>query len=172
MTTNPQLPNHVIRELMNTIRLKGSGDAMVLLARSGKETFPVFKYVVETTITVDTDRYDTFLQNLASKRSTTTPLNFRTEEAKRFVIRFVRHLTVMDIPFKQLPFEKITHLTIECYGESHTSLLNSWTDLEDLKMNIISDQFFTDLISGTISLTKLRKLDISLTFNQFLVSFY
>uniref|UniRef100_A0A7E4W1Y1 F-box domain-containing protein n=1 Tax=Panagrellus redivivus TaxID=6233 RepID=A0A7E4W1Y1_PANRE len=165
MASSPQLKNHLIHQLINTTRLKSDGDAMVLLALSGKEPFSIFRYVVEARAHAYTDRGDIVIKCSSPYTPLSAPLEFETEASKRLVIRFVRDLLVDSSPSKDLPFEKITNLTIRHYAKPFTSILNSWTDLEVLKMCDISDAFFDDFFDDFVntSLPNLRKLELGLT---------
>uniref|UniRef100_A0A7E4W2W0 F-box domain-containing protein n=2 Tax=Panagrellus redivivus TaxID=6233 RepID=A0A7E4W2W0_PANRE len=166
MTTSPHLPNHLIHELINTTRLRSDGDAMVLLALSGKEPFSVFRYVIENRAIACADRSNISIQCLPFTCCTIS-IKFVLEGSKRLTNRFVRELHVLNPGSKQLPLEKITKLMIRRYAQPFTSILNSWTDLEVFRMCDItdgaSDDFFDDFVNT--SLPNLRKLDIELTLN-------
>uniref|UniRef100_A0A7E4ZRJ2 F-box domain-containing protein n=1 Tax=Panagrellus redivivus TaxID=6233 RepID=A0A7E4ZRJ2_PANRE len=165
MTTNPHLPNHLIHELMHTICFKKSGDAMVQLALSGKEPFSVFQYIIENRAHAYTDCGDIALLCSSPYTSPSVSLKYRTEGSKHLTVRFVQNLLVDSPLSKDLHFEKIIDLTIRRYAKPFTSLLDSWTDLEVLKMcditDAASDDFFDDFVNT--SLPNLRKLDIGLT---------
>uniref|UniRef100_A0A7E4W3B0 F-box domain-containing protein n=1 Tax=Panagrellus redivivus TaxID=6233 RepID=A0A7E4W3B0_PANRE len=165
MTTAPQLKNHLIRELMHTICFKKSGDAMVLLALSGKEPFSVFRYVVENRAHAYTLRGGIFIKCSSPYTSLSVRLECETEAAKRLIIRFVRDLDVDSPSSTLLPFDKITNLTVRRCGKPLSSIRVRWTDLEVLKMCDIPDAasngFFKDFMKT--HLPNLRKLEVGLT---------
>uniref|UniRef100_A0A7E4W1V8 F-box domain-containing protein n=1 Tax=Panagrellus redivivus TaxID=6233 RepID=A0A7E4W1V8_PANRE len=152
MPTNPKLQNHLMRELMHTIRLKGNGDVMVLLALSGKETFPVFTYVVQTKIALHfTQATIMHLLNLESydKIATSAKVCVRvsTSGALRLFSRFVRDLNVIISASFRLPID--------------------WASLEDLTIyDVSAGKFLDGVANGTILLANLRKLMFRLTFND------
>uniref|UniRef100_A0A7E4UTZ3 F-box domain-containing protein n=1 Tax=Panagrellus redivivus TaxID=6233 RepID=A0A7E4UTZ3_PANRE len=173
MTTAPQLKNHLIRELMHDVRLKRNedyfinGDTMVLLALSGKEPFSVFKYVVGTHVIASSETETWSLLTSGYQRRAPASIKFLFEGSKRLAIRFVRDL-IVDIPLsKDLPFEKITNLTVNRYANPLSSVRIPWADLEVLKMcnipDAASDGFFKDFIKTP--LPNLRKLELGLTLN-------
>uniref|UniRef100_A0A7E4VZV3 F-box domain-containing protein n=1 Tax=Panagrellus redivivus TaxID=6233 RepID=A0A7E4VZV3_PANRE len=160
------LPNHLIRELMHTIRHKYGGDAMVLLALSGKQHFPVFQYVVENHIYASVDE-DSISLHSSPIGYPSVPLAFLTEGSKRLAIQCVRKLFVGNPPFEQFEFEKITEFTIPTFDKSFIPILNSLTALDVLCVLFISDddcdKFIHAVNSGTISLTNARNLNIGMT---------
>uniref|UniRef100_A0A7E4W3B8 F-box domain-containing protein n=1 Tax=Panagrellus redivivus TaxID=6233 RepID=A0A7E4W3B8_PANRE len=163
----PQLPNHLIRELMHIIRLKNDGEAMTRFAVSGKEALPVFTYVIENYTFAVTKRNDIFIRCSAPfKPPGTVSLQFLTEGSKCLAIPFVRDLRVMRMSDTQMPFGKIVQLHVNCYTRSFTSIVNSWTDIEVLKINSNSLDFLDSVIKGSILLTNLRSLEVRLSFEE------
>uniref|UniRef100_A0A7E4VJT9 F-box domain-containing protein n=1 Tax=Panagrellus redivivus TaxID=6233 RepID=A0A7E4VJT9_PANRE len=163
MASNSQLPNHLIRELMNTIRFKGDGDAMVLLALSGKEMFPVFRYVVETHVFAVMSEKSISLQSLHDRLLVV--LNVLKEGSVRLTIRFIRDLRAYCISSEFLPLENIKLTIFGGLDKSFTPIFNSFTGLEVLKFDFCSnrlDDFLNEVNDGNISLTNLRRLQARL----------
>uniref|UniRef100_A0A7E4V4M1 F-box domain-containing protein n=1 Tax=Panagrellus redivivus TaxID=6233 RepID=A0A7E4V4M1_PANRE len=168
MTTNPQLKNHLIRELIDTTRLKSDGDATVPLALTGKEPFSVFTYLIKARAHAHSLRGDIVIKCSSPNTSLLVPLGLKTEASRCLVFRFVRDL-IVDSPLpKGLHFEKITNLTVRRYAKPLTSVRIPWTDIEILKVSDIPDtssgSFFKDYINT--SLPNLRKLEIGLTLKR------
>uniref|UniRef100_A0A7E4W1S8 F-box domain-containing protein n=1 Tax=Panagrellus redivivus TaxID=6233 RepID=A0A7E4W1S8_PANRE len=169
MDSNPQLPNHLLRDLMHVIRRTNDGDALIRFALSGKEPFSVFRFVVKNCTKAVTHRDRVFIQNVSPVPA---PFNARFTFSKKasqaLVLRFVREVHAISNLAQHIPLDQITRLTIDNYDNqlfSSNSIICSKSD-PVLKMFYISDGFLDDLISGTASLTNLQKLEFGFTSKQ------
>uniref|UniRef100_A0A7E4VMT7 Uncharacterized protein n=1 Tax=Panagrellus redivivus TaxID=6233 RepID=A0A7E4VMT7_PANRE len=160
MSTMPYVRPHLIREVMNIIRLRGDGDAMLQLALADNEYLRTLNYIAENHFAIIVNNYraevglDTASVNLRSSNQGLLYLTYRY--AKQLRIAENGDLTQLPEGF---PTENITDLCIDSPPTKvDIQLLTSMPNLESVKMKGGHPELFHHRKRSSIQLGHMRSL--------------